>query len=358
VKQRSWDVFLCHASEDKTGVADPLAERLRAAKVSVWYDRSELTVGDSLHRKIDEGLAHSRYGVVILSRSFFAKHWPQSELDGLVSKEIDGQKVILPVWYGLTPIEVRRYSALLAGRLAARWDEGPAAVAKQLLKVIQGEGPADEPLDRGSRTRKPLNRDGSEKSPLSLKELTVFIDQSEERALRRQQAVRKAKGRRERQAAELMHDASNLLAAMRALDSGYRRIFGQLMGFDEQWTKEQGEEAKAELQEWLDQRIIISAIRESRGALQKAPLQSEPVRLLVASATRYLVDAIDPLLDIKGVFSVRQRIVAGLEQSTDRKFVRSWAKRVLNTVNRGRDALANAENAIGELRVTLGVARS
>jgi hypothetical protein len=62
----------------------------------VWLDDCELTLGDSLRRSIDQGLAQSRFGVVILSPNFFAKEWPQKELDALVSREDGGQKVILP----------------------------------------------------------------------------------------------------------------------------------------------------------------------------------------------------------------------------------------------------------------------
>lgn len=84
-----WDVFVSHATEDKDEVVRPLVNELVARDVRVWYDEFELRIGDSLRRKIDTGLARSRFGVVVLSRSFFAKNWPQYELDGLVTREID-----------------------------------------------------------------------------------------------------------------------------------------------------------------------------------------------------------------------------------------------------------------------------
>ena len=76
-----WDVFISHASEDKQAVVLPLAEALRKRGVSVWIDAAELQLGDSLSEKIDDGLAGSRFGVVILSPSFFGKQWPKRELD-------------------------------------------------------------------------------------------------------------------------------------------------------------------------------------------------------------------------------------------------------------------------------------
>ena len=94
---KQWDVFISHASEDKEAVAIPLADALKKAGIKVWLDQQELRIGDSLREKIDEGLAKSRFGVVILSPNFLAKSWPRKELNGLMAIEEDGQKVILPV---------------------------------------------------------------------------------------------------------------------------------------------------------------------------------------------------------------------------------------------------------------------
>jgi hypothetical protein len=55
---------------------------------------------------------------VILSKAFLSKNWPQYELNGLVAKEIDGRKVILPVWYEITKEEVKAYSSTLADKIA------------------------------------------------------------------------------------------------------------------------------------------------------------------------------------------------------------------------------------------------
>ena len=65
-----WDVFISHASEDKNAIARPLAEALKAHGLRVWYDEFSLTVGDSLRKKIDQGLSNSHFGIVILSVRF------------------------------------------------------------------------------------------------------------------------------------------------------------------------------------------------------------------------------------------------------------------------------------------------
>jgi hypothetical protein len=61
----------------------------------VWYDEFELRIGDSLRRKIDAGITGSRFGIVVLPPRFFAKGWPQYELDGLVTMAVSGAQVLL-----------------------------------------------------------------------------------------------------------------------------------------------------------------------------------------------------------------------------------------------------------------------
>ena len=133
---KKWDVFISHASEDKELVARPLSSYLQRAGIKVWLDENELTIGDSLREKIDEGLAQSRFGIVILSKHFLAKEWPQRELNGLVALEEGGYKVILPVWYQISKRELSAYSPILADKLAADASNGVRYAVKKLLPVL------------------------------------------------------------------------------------------------------------------------------------------------------------------------------------------------------------------------------
>jgi hypothetical protein len=137
-EEREYDLFLSHASEDKDVIARPLYSALVAKGVSVWFDEAVLELGDSLRRKIDEGLAKCRYGVVILSPRFLSKEWPRRELDGLVARETaSGEKAILPIWHELDRDTLMRHSPTLADRLAGRSEEGIAALVEKILRVLR-----------------------------------------------------------------------------------------------------------------------------------------------------------------------------------------------------------------------------
>lgn len=131
-----WDVFISHASEDKTAVAEPLARALMKAGVSVWYDDFTLRVGDPLRLSIEKGLRGSKFGVVILSPAFFSRNWPQRELSALMQKEDSEHKVILPIWYRLGIEEIREQALLLADVKALKWGDGVQRVVSALVEVI------------------------------------------------------------------------------------------------------------------------------------------------------------------------------------------------------------------------------
>lgn len=115
---REFDVFISHASEDKDDVVRPLAHALQSAGLRVWYDEFELKIGDSLRRKIDTGLAKSRFGIIVLSKLFISKGWTNYELDGLITRAVSGEQVLLPIWHQVTKKEIIDYSPSLADKLA------------------------------------------------------------------------------------------------------------------------------------------------------------------------------------------------------------------------------------------------
>jgi hypothetical protein len=139
--EREYDVFISHASEDKDQVVRPLATALQSGGLKVWYDEFELKIGDSLRRKIDKGLAKSRFGVVVLSKSFLGKGWTNYELDGIITRSVTGDQVVLPIWHEITKQEVIDYSPSLADKLARNTATHTVSeIAKEIIEVINSAG--------------------------------------------------------------------------------------------------------------------------------------------------------------------------------------------------------------------------
>lgn len=65
-----YDLFLCHAWDDRRGTAKELHDALEAVGASVWFSEKNVVLGSPLMREIDRGLAKSRAGLVLVTRSF------------------------------------------------------------------------------------------------------------------------------------------------------------------------------------------------------------------------------------------------------------------------------------------------
>ncbi len=136
---RTWDVFISHASEDLESVAQPLAAALEERDVSVWLDDIEMKIGDSLRRKIDQGIRGSRFAAVIFSADFLAKGWTQYELDGIVTKTVAGEQNLLPIWHNVTKDQITAHSPSLADKLArSTATHTVVEIAEEIAGVVHG----------------------------------------------------------------------------------------------------------------------------------------------------------------------------------------------------------------------------
>jgi len=82
-------VYLAHASEDKD-IARPLAEGLVTRGIDVWYDNWEIGYGDSLRRKMEEGLGNCTHFVVLLTEKSIQKPWVNEEIDAGLMSAVEG----------------------------------------------------------------------------------------------------------------------------------------------------------------------------------------------------------------------------------------------------------------------------
>lgn len=139
------DLFISHASEDKKDLVRPLVEALIREGVSVWYDEFELTIGDDLLAKINDGLTKSRCGVVVLSPNFFnvKKTWPDREVGALFAQEDANKRPrVLPIWHDVDQPTVAAKNPILAGKVAWKSkDFTPAELAAKFRDFMKTRRP-------------------------------------------------------------------------------------------------------------------------------------------------------------------------------------------------------------------------
>lgn len=138
----SWDVFICHASEDKADVAEPLYKHLDSVGIRCWYDRGEILWGDSMVGKINEGLKCSRFVIVVVSPALLRKTWATKEMNAALSQEIDsGTTRVLPLMAG-SDEEIQQMTndlAIQRDKRYIRWSGNPLEIEGELRALIRRE---------------------------------------------------------------------------------------------------------------------------------------------------------------------------------------------------------------------------
>lgn len=103
-------VYLAHAHEDHDSLAQPLARRLMAEGIEVWLDGWEIRTGDSLKRKMEEGLEACTHFLVLLTPHSVGKPWVEREIDAGFMKAVQSQARFMGLRIG---VEVSALSIFL-----------------------------------------------------------------------------------------------------------------------------------------------------------------------------------------------------------------------------------------------------
>jgi hypothetical protein len=129
-------IFLCHAWDDRQGVAKELYDLLVARNVSVWFSENDIGLGEPFLRAIDKGLAKSRIGIVLVTPALL-KRLPAA---GVADKELSvllARDQLVPVVHNTTYVALREVSPMLASRNGLDTAEMPMAdVAAKLAELV------------------------------------------------------------------------------------------------------------------------------------------------------------------------------------------------------------------------------
>lgn len=130
------DVFLCHAWDDRQGVAKQLHDLLELRGVKVWFSEKDVALGTGLLREIDKGLANSRVGIVLVTPAFLKR----VRGEGIADKELSAllaRDLLVPIVHDTTFEALREVSPLLGSRSGLSTAEDQmTSVAAKLAELV------------------------------------------------------------------------------------------------------------------------------------------------------------------------------------------------------------------------------
>lgn len=134
-----FDVFISHASEDKDGFVKDFCNKLKLENIKFWYDEYEIGWGESVLRKINQGLEKSKFAIVVLSKSFLNKKWTNAELEAVLNIETNtGDVRVLPLMLGDSNDikEILSHYPLLSAKRYLKVSDGTDLIIENLKKVL------------------------------------------------------------------------------------------------------------------------------------------------------------------------------------------------------------------------------
>jgi hypothetical protein len=132
----STDLFISYSSKDAEFVTK-LAKDLQSRGVSVWWDKWMMKVGDSLHKKIQEGITNSALLCVVLSPYSVSSPWVEKEMNSALMKELEQREVfVLPILYKECQIPLFLKDKLYAD-FRSSYEIGLSALLERLTPKIR-----------------------------------------------------------------------------------------------------------------------------------------------------------------------------------------------------------------------------
>jgi len=125
--------FISHSSSDKE-IAERIALDLRGQGVDAWFDKWEIIPGDSLRRKIEQGISDASYFIVLLTPNSLKSEWVQTELDAAMVRKIENACRLIPILYGISFEEA---PLTLRGLLCIKFDDYKEGL-QQLIDACLG----------------------------------------------------------------------------------------------------------------------------------------------------------------------------------------------------------------------------
>ena len=108
--RKQYDVFISHASKDKSDYVESLYMTLRRLGISIFYDSDSISWGDDWKKAILDGTAVSEFAIIVISENFFGREWTERELNEFLQRQYEsGQKIVLPLIHSITRDQLKEH---------------------------------------------------------------------------------------------------------------------------------------------------------------------------------------------------------------------------------------------------------
>lgn len=129
--------FISHSTQDQLSFVKPLVQALEQKGLRIWFSGKDIGKGNSIARSINHGIPASQSWIVVFSKNAlqnFTYSWVEREVDTIIEFE-GANRLIIPIYLGVSPEEVKQTYPLMARNLGLRASNGMAQIVERLVKT-------------------------------------------------------------------------------------------------------------------------------------------------------------------------------------------------------------------------------
>ena len=133
-----YNVFICHASEQKESIAIPIHKSLTALGIKAFIDIYNIKWGGSITQIINKALSEAEIFLPIISIDSIDKDWPSAEINSAIARNIEGVVKVLPLFTGSEDQinSCRKQFPLIHDTLFKTWDNNSDELALAIKEQL------------------------------------------------------------------------------------------------------------------------------------------------------------------------------------------------------------------------------
>lgn len=131
-----YDAFLSFRGTDtRKSFISHLYKELLHEGINTFKDDRELETGHSISQTLPKAIGESRILIIIFAENYASSTWCLDELVQILEFKKAGRQIVLPIFYGMTPSQVRKLSGISEKQLLTLKN----VLRKTLRKFDDGE---------------------------------------------------------------------------------------------------------------------------------------------------------------------------------------------------------------------------
>ena len=135
-ENRRYDAFISYSHKDGAGVAALLDEGLADRGLSIWRDKSQLSISGLMYDEIKAGLDGSRYAIVVITPAYYDGRHTLMEIGRIVFGDYKDR--IIVIFHKTDPDDVALNLPALAGKFMNKWDSDPESLMDRIADRVKG----------------------------------------------------------------------------------------------------------------------------------------------------------------------------------------------------------------------------